>query len=324
MFAYLSIRLLMFGWLIPAFVFACDFCTLYTGVLPQDRMNRLELTYRMSRFSNGLKPLNSNSSVSGSHLRTAHQTSPDAGIPNHERLNEQYQFVEIRYSFFPISRLQMSLHLPYQNYREEEGRNSRERNGFGDFTAFGQYAFVAKEETKYSLKWFAGLGGRVPTGWYYRNPERYADYFFEQGGRGNWGLMLLSTLNYRKGNFGNSTIVNWNWIAARPFGYRPGSILNINQYFFQLINLKYGEIRLLPAANLYMELTEGNRNGAYQVMNTGGISILGGPDVSLYLNRWMIRTGLQLPVYERLNGQQPMNRWRMQIGMAWNFGKEKC
>jgi hypothetical protein len=59
-------------------------------------------------------------------------------------------------------------------------------------------------------------------------------------------------------------------------------------------------------------------------MNTGGISILGGPDVSLYLNRWMIRTGLQLPLYEKLNGQQPINLWRMQISLAWNFGKEKC
>jgi hypothetical protein len=323
MFKYSSFILLLLGCFNPVWIQACDFCTLYTGVLPQDRMNRLEFTFRMSRFSNGLKPDNTAKPVYGSHLRTAHQTGSASGIPDYVRMNEQYRFVEIRYSFFPVSRLQLSLHLPYQSYREGEGIYLRERNGFGDLTAYGQYALLIKDQAQSSLRWFAGLGGRIPTGWYYRHPERYATYFFEQGGRGSWGGMLLTTLNFRKGNFGSSTFVNWNWLASRPFGYRPGSILNINQYLFHLINLKYGETRLVPAANVYMELTEGNRNGDFQVMNTGGLSILAGPDVSLYLNRWMVRTGLQLPVYEKLNGEQPMNRWRMQIGIAINFGKEK-
>ncbi len=302
--------------------FACDFCTLYTGVLPQDRLNRLEFNHRFSRFRLFI-PGNQFNPSGGAALKTGHQSHSTEQAIQDRTVTEDYRFVEIRYSFFPTQKIQVSLNLPWQNYRETDGVNSRERNGFGDLTAFAQYGILLKDRPNTSIRWFAGAGARIPTGWYYRNPIRYAEYFFEQGGRGSTGLMLLTTFNYRINRVGVSSAINWNWLTPRSFQYRPGSILNISQYFFALLNLQKGKIRLVPAWNFYAEFTEANLYRGYSVSNTGGISFLSGPDVSLYLGSWMLRSGLQLPIIEKLNGNQPKNVERVQIGLAWNFGQEK-
>lgn len=302
--------------------YACDFCTLYTGVLPQDRLNRLEINHRFSQFKMFI-PADRLNLHGGTAFKTGHQSHSTEPIPQDRTVTETYRFVEVRYSFFPTRKIQVSMNLPWQNYRETDGTNFRERNGWGDLTAFAQYGLILKEKANSSIRWFAGLGGRVPTGWYYRDSNRYADYFFEQGGRGSTGIMLVSTLNYRVKNLGTTSVVNWNWLSPRSFQYRPGSIMNINQFIFCLVNLKDSKVRLVPALNIYMEMAESNKNRGYSVSNTGGISILGGPDVSLYFNRWMIRSGIQFPFYENFNGIQPQNFWRGQIGMAWNFGNEK-
>ena len=61
--------------------------------------------------------------------------------------------------------------------------------------------------------------------------------------------MLLTTLNYRINRVGFSSAINWNWLTPRSFQYRSGSILNISQYFFALVNLPKGKIRFAPAWN---------------------------------------------------------------------------
>lgn len=318
----LCAALVLIGVMVPYNLLACDFCALYTGVLPQDRLNRLEFNHRISRF-NLFIPGNNKLSTSEGNFKNQHQDHPSQQVLKDRTVIEDYRFLELRYSFFPTKSIQVSIHIPLQNYQEQDGSTIRERNGFGDITAFGQYGIVMRDRPGSSLRWFAGAGGRIPTGWYYRDPERYAEYFFEQGGRGSAGVMLLSTLNFRVKNLGTTSVVNWNWLSPRSFQYRPGSILNINQFIFWLVNLKNTKVRLVPALNIYLEMTEANKNRGYPVSHTGGISILSGPDVSLYFNRWMLRSGIQFPVYENFNGIQPENSWRWQMGMAWNFGNEK-
>ena len=187
--------------------FACDFCTLYTGVLPQDRLNRLEFNHRFSRFRLFIPGKQFNPS-GGTALKTGHQSHSTEQAIQDRTVTEDYLFIEIRYSFFPNPKIQVSLNLPWQNYREIDGVNSRERNGFGDLTAFAQYGILLKDRPKTSIRWFAGVGARIPTGWYYRNPIRYAEYFFEQGGRGSSGFMLLTTFNYRINRVGVSSAIN--------------------------------------------------------------------------------------------------------------------
>lgn len=312
--------LIVMGMLVPVSLLACDFCSHYTGVLPQDKMNRLEFTHRYSRFSHFM-PATAGGTTTASHHRIAHSPESSVPLPLDKTELETFRFVEMRYTVFPLPAWQFSLNLPWQQYRSFDGTTTRERTGFGDLTAIAQYGIRLRDEPSRSLRWFAGGGARIPTGWYYRNPDRYADYFFEQGGRGSAGILLITTLNLRMGNFGTSSFVNWNWLAPRSFQYRPGSVLNFNQYFFWLVNFKSSKVRLVPAANVYMEYMEANVYRDHTVSNTGGVSILTGPDVSLYLNRWMIRSGCQFPVMEKLYGKQPENVWRWQISLGWNFGK---
>lgn len=285
-------------------------------------MNRLEYYHRYSRFSQTFFPPAGQNpgSISG---KMAH--APANGEKSFSGTAEElYRFHEFRYTSFISKAWQLNTGIPWQQYKEERGDDIRRRSGWGDLSSWIQYGLIRKDSLRKSLRWFAGAGLRVPTGWHYRDSARYTEYFFEQGGKGVGGYMLISSLNYRIGKIGITSLINWNYLFRNKHGLRPGSILNASQYVFMILNIKYPDIRLVPAASFYLEFTEGNRADQYQMMNTGGTSVLAGPDVTLYMKRWSIRAAMLMPLYEKMNGSQPLNMIRVQTGISYNFGKNAC
>jgi hypothetical protein len=310
---------------LSASVYACDFCTLYTGVLPQDRLNRFEYYQRYSRFSRILKTDLPVSPAPPIHARTAHVPAGTGQSKSEAASRESYIFHDVRYTFFSGPRLQVSAGIPYQQFREDtEGQAPRIRNGFGDANLFALYGIMVKDSLKKSIRWFAGGGLRLPTGWYYRNSEMYADYFFEQGGTGTMGYLLISSLNYRYRNMGITQMMNVRYHPATSRSYKPGGVLNLSQQFFVMINVRYPDIRLVPSLSLYLEAFDGNRYEGFTVMNTGGFASFAGPDVSIYFNRLSVRAAWVLPIVEKLNGAPFTSESRMQFGIMYTFGKTPC
>jgi len=312
-------------WLVSIQLYACDFCTLYTGVLPQDRLNRLEYYQRYSRFSRTLSGIQNGKSASQAHARTAHVPAGSDFNTSNVKSYESYIFHDLRYSFFVGPKWQFSAGIPYQIFKENiDGETSRSKNGFGDATVFALHGIVVQEALKKSIRWFAGAGLRLPTGWYYRNEQMYTNHFFEQGGTGTMGYVIISSLNFRNKNWGITQMLNARYHPATSRSYKPGAVVNLSHHFFVMVNLRYPDIRLLPSIALYAEAFDGNRNFGYKVMNTGGFASFVGPDVSIYFNRLNLRVAWTMPLVEHLNGAPFQSENRIQIGIMYTFGKQPC
>jgi len=305
-------------------LFACDFCTLYTGVLPQDRLNRFEYYQRYSYFKqNNILSLPGTAPVAQGKL--AH-IAPGSGENNllSQPVKEQYVFHDFRYTFFAGPAWQISAGVPVQKFREIQGESTRVRSGLGETTVWALYGLVRRDTTRTALRWFAGGGFKLPTGWHYRTSRQYEEHFFEQGGTGTPGMLGISSLNFRRRNWGISQLTTWRYSLPNANTYRAGSVLNLSLHTFVIVNVKYPDVRWVPAWAVYIEQAGGNRKEGYQLINTGGMSLLSGPDFTFFMNRWAIRTGCLFPLYEKFNGEQPKNSFRFQMGLMFTFGKNAC
>jgi len=53
--------------------------------------------------------------------------------------------------------------------------------------------------------------------------------------------------------------------------------------------------------------------------NSGGEKILVGPSLLGLYGQWGVEVGVLLPVYQRLNGIQPDEKYRIKIVFTWWF-----
>lgn len=191
---------------------ACDVCSLYAGISPNDYKNTIGFYYR-SRLMSGMYGTPSN----GFHLK--HGNADEKDKYRGKQLKEIYNVYEMRGSLFFKDRFQVMFSLPLvNNYRSVSEYTDFDIWGVGDPVVMFNgiiWATPSVSESKWKHRLIGGAGIKAPLG---KTDKVYIDVPADidiQPGTGSWDYLLNIDYSVRK-------VTGW--------GFQMNYIYRVNTY----------------------------------------------------------------------------------------------
>lgn len=292
---------------------SCDVCALFSGATPNILKNRAGVYFRYRSFS-GL--YNGTSYQKTSHFPDGFPI-PTPGSP--VQVTEQYASSTFygRWFFKPRWNVQMQLPLVYNS--ASIGDYSKSIGGLGDANVMVNAAVVDQADESQSLQVFLGAGIKLPTGAKFSEITDYLEWYELQGTTGSIDALFRADVSWRSNKFGliSSNLFRLN--TADKHEMRFGNFLNMTANAFYLVDLADAKFQLMPAAGAFLESYSGRTLYGEQISDTGGSTLFATASVSLFLNSVAIRTEIQIPVWQDLNGIQMLSNPAGVVDISYNF-----
>lgn len=293
---------------------ACDLCSGFLGINPNYNQHTINMRYRVSSFAGNHSHLTEPGDVSGHQ----HQRS-DAG----KYLHEYFETYEVWARLYPVPKLQLTLSLPYAvNMETDAGQPIAEISGLRDAFALAQYQLVnsvSADSGAFQHRLLLGGGLKLPTGMHDALSNDGTWNPLLQPGTGSLDAMVAATWFARFGRLGMSTDVLFSYNTTNAKDYRFANRLNTTAHLFY--QWKRGNVALMPFSGIYCESAAADHWQDVEQLNTGGTVCFSSSGLELYLNRFSISGTIQLPAYERLNGNQGTNETRYMVGIGYALNK---
>jgi hypothetical protein len=298
--------------------FACDVCGAYMGIIPNERMSFIGVSYRYRSFSGDA--FGGNQQFPSESLRVMHSNSPS----NEPTENfELYRTIDLRGRFFLHPKLQVDFILPYS--RNSEGNTISENtiSGMGDFSIFTAWeVFSRMDGLNYRDRFQVGGGFKLATGDFKNEIEgERADALLQTGTGTNdfFGLIQYSSSYKGFGLFMNTTYkVN----STNSYNERIGNSLNSFLSFFYRIDVN-SNLKILPNIQSSYEYTNGLYINSTLENGTSMNVLMSGVGVDMLYKTIGLNIGAQLPVYEVRVVNEIESRLRCMVNLTWNFNQSK-
>ena len=297
---YLMLKHLLFiGFmLINGSLFACDSCgnsgMSSTGILMGLQNNTFGLQYRFAHFESA---------------------------PNMGSSSDYFHQLDLSGSLFVNPRWKVGLSVPIKyNYRLQQGIR-QPLSGIGDAVVLNTLILFNNKPLKKNRIIYldVGLGVQMPTGNY--NPNIHQEGLPENFnlGKGNWGMLLRSNVQYKKDRFGlvliNAFLANSKTNIDYLFGHQFNSSLSL---FYKI--LEKDDFHITPYIGGSFESI---RTDLYadnnKVHGTGGTGLLGTVGCQVGLSNLVIGAGIQQPIYQSFAQDEVLAKGRLSFDLTILF-----
>lgn len=280
----------------------CDLCGCYLGPDPNFNFNTGGVRYKLRHFS-GIE-------------EKAQQTETDHSGHSHNS-DETYNTYELWGRYYISPRLQLSASMPisYNSIGDETF------SGAGDLQIQGRYQIFNTEvdgDTRFRNRLFLGGGFKFPTGSFNIEDDSGDIVPHFQPGTGSFDFLLLGTYFAKSGGLGIVLDAVYKVNTENRNNYIFGNQFNLNGAF--TYDIIAGSATVIPFAGVYYETAPEDKSNGTEDPNSGGNALFGSFGIDLTAGMFALRINYQAPFTQSLNGEQPLNDYRLVAGASYSFG----
>jgi len=328
---------------------ACDLCTIYLGIQPNDFKNSFSLRHRYSLFereyiNNPLFFNRSNQRVIKGEIIDKHDGEATDAIP----LGKTYTYAEAYNSYDVVANIYLSKKFQINssinfsdNYLKQNDSIIDNIGGIGDLNILLKYQLYNSSKTEDSIltnkflhRLTIGGGVTLPTGNY--NKYTVVDYVTEftpntiigspiieldphlQAGTGSFGYLVLLEYLLKLNSFGINSNISYKLNTTNKNNFRLANRFNVNTSVFTLAKLSK-KIKLMPKLGLSYESSKQDSYNDKPFINSGGEVLFFNYGLNLYINKLGVEFIYYQPIKEYLMGIQPYNKQRIISQLTYYF-----
>ena len=285
---------------------ACDICGCnmsgnYGGIYPQFTKNIVGFRYGFQRFRHPNTDLNFNGTS--------------------RVLRDEFQTYEVWGRFYPHPRIQVFAFIPFKHHVRYESERATEISGVGDISVMANYTFfntADSTEGKWKHALLGGAGVKLPTGKYMARDERGVSLPAQfQMGTGAYTLNLNANYTLRYGNLGINLDYVFRVNGENERTYQFGDQQALSGGVFYTITTP--KAAFLPNLGISYEHYQRDTEFGTIKEQTGGELSLINAGLDVYVDRFFLRTFMQMPIKQNLPLAQPDSDTRINLGIAYTF-----
>jgi len=236
------------------------------------------------------------------------------GNPNDVRIRSDVVLVNLTYGL--ITDLTLGLTAPYVSKERDSAAGDLEDNGVGDVSVSAKYRFLREDRILNSKQMAFILGLQTPTGETADLPERPVWL-----GSGAWSpfAAVAYSERWQLWDLDAGVFYRWNTEGAKDVDASDELVLGVAGAYFPIQMAFPGpEFKVgldLSWVHLFRE-----RIGGKTVSNSGGDLVWVSPFVGYAPRPELVFEGyFGIPAYQRYDGTQLGEDWRVLIGFRWSF-----
>jgi hypothetical protein len=255
----------------PIFSSACDLCSMYLGINPNDFQNSFGLVNRLRVFESTRE---NTTYYTTSYARLNHVSTPTSGERTEiERFKEVYITYDLWARIFVHERWQLNFSASfsdnYQYYNDEVTNNV---SGVGDVVAVAKHLLLNSKSSMDSLKFrhrlVAGGGIKFPTGSFKKKGMTdEVDHHLQSGtGSLDYLLLLEYLIRYQKTGFSGNVVYRIN--SENSNAFRFANRFSYDLSLFQLFDNH--RLKWMPSVGIAFESSERDQYNNERVLGSGG------------------------------------------------------
>ena len=330
--------------------FACDLCTIYLGIQPNDFKNSFSVRHRYRLFE---RDFTKNSMLSFTpsgqrsikgEINNKHNGAAPSNLLDGEtyRYTEKYNSYDVAVNFFLSTKFQLNGSINFSdNYVIQNDSIIDNIGGIGDFNLILKYQIfnsIKKKDTVKSQKIIhrlnLGAGITLPTG----NYNKYSVVDFNttftpntiigepvmdldphlQPGTGAYGYLVILEYLIRSGDFGFNSNYSYKWNSTNKNGFQFADRFNANGTFFMLSKLSK-KVSTMPKLGLSYEYSLHDQSNNEPFIDSGGEVLFLNYGLNLFINKLGLEFTYYNPIKEYLSGNQPFNKRRIISQITYYF-----
>jgi hypothetical protein len=328
---------------------ACDLCTVYLGIQPNDFKNSFSARHRYRLFerdffSSGANNIDNKRRVLNTGISNKHTgiETEDIAVGESIRYKEAYNSYDLSANFYLGTKFQLNSTITFSdNYVYQDDSITNNVGGIGDLNLLLKYQIynsIEKEDTTTKKRIIhritSGFGLSLPTGNFNKasvigfqtefeantllgTPEMEMDAHL-QPGTGSFGyLFLLEYLISYKG-FGLNTNASYKLNGTNKNDFKFADRLNANGTLFYLFNVT-NKIKIMPKTGLSYEYSERDTQNGEPFIGSGGDVLFVNYGLNMFINKIGLELTYYQPTKEYLKDVQPFNKRRLITQLNYYF-----
>jgi hypothetical protein len=318
--------------------FACDLCTIYIGIQPNDYKNSFSIRHRYRSFEKEYYTESYSSNI-GQKIKgiIKDKHSGSSGISGSDTkyfFKESYNSYDIAANIFLSKRLQLNISTYFaDNYIYHNDSIVDNIGGIGDLNLIFKYQLLNSHKTgdtllknKFLHRLSIGSGVTIPTGNY--NKKSIVDFETDfkpniiigtpileldphlQAGTGSFSFLFLMEYYLKFNSIGINMNTSYKINTTNKNEFRFANRFNSNFSFFSFLKLSK-KIKIMPQVGLSYEKSARDVFENEKFIDSGGEVLFSNFGFNLFLNKLMLGVSYYSPIYQQLNGDQPLNKLRL-------------
>ena len=325
---YLS---LFFGaWLCSMPVFACDLCSIYLNLEPNDLKNSIGMNYRYRAFK--YQSINRFSSITNLKHATGENILSESSTQE-----ELFNSYDLWVNYFLHEKWQLNATLTFaDNYYLEDDSTLYNIAGPGDLTVLSKYMFYntkVTDSSDWAVRILGGVGIQIPIGQFNKTyvvapsssakgnvvfgaPYEELDPHM-QAGTGSWDFIFTMEAQIRYKKVGLASNLSYQVNSENSNQFRFANRFNLNSNAFVLLNLK--PFTFAPNIGLSYEFSERDRFQGERFYNSGGEALFLNGGAKTYYKDFALGATYFKPISQSLNDRQLPNDYRYTLDLTYYF-----
>lgn len=329
--------------LLSVYTNACDLCTFYLGINPNDFKSFISLRYQYRQFGKTYTFDANGNQLSG--LRMMHNPNSSIGSNNTRYTSyERYNTYSLSTMIFLTQKWRLNLNLPFaENYVLKNDSIIDKKAGISDVQLVLKYQLYntkTKIDSSNTLKnkiihrLTIGSGIKFPTGKY--NEQSITGFQMEyapntilgspimeldphiQTGTGSIDYIFLMEYLLKFNSFGINSNISYRINNENPNHFRFANRINVNGYLFYLSNFSQS-IRLMPFTGINYESSNRDQLNSLDYKNSGGETTFLANGLKVFVKKFATDLMYSFPIYEYLYDDQLNNMQRFTVNLTYYF-----
>lgn len=286
---------------------ACDICSIYFELTPNDFKSKIGLFYS-HRYLSGY-PIHGNGKKHGGH----------ANAWKDKHVTENYGTFELRGEYFPTRWFSIFASVPIvHNSRTVDGETYANIWGVGDPVLMPKFRVLnTKNEDKPNHRITVAAGIKFPLGSVTKQFEGIEQDLDMQPGTGSWDVLFSTEYLFVVNQFGMNTSISYKVNTENKYGYSYGDNMFSQLDFIYLY--KKGDFRFFPKSGLYFEHGFQDRFMKNQIEDSGGSVLYFSLGFDAYWKGIQFIAMVQPAIAQSYNGLEIPAKVRLRAGINYNF-----
>lgn len=325
------------------FAKACDFCSVYLDINPNDYKNSFTLRHRFRSFTGNNSAIiyNTNARLS-SGARLAHGVNDHNTQTEYYTMQEQYNAYELAANIYLNKKWQVNATMPFaDNYLLKNDSVIDNIGGIGDlqllvkYQLFSSFASV-NDSAKSGLvnRFIVGGGIKLPTGKFNKtsvigynttitpntilgSPITELDPHFQAGtGSVDYIFLLEYLLKWKNFGLNNNTSIKVN--SKNKNNFKFANRINANSSLFYLSEIS-NDFKVMFHTGVTFETSNRDKKDGIDYKNSGGEILFSNVGISFFVYKLELGTTYYTPIHELLYDNQLNNNYRVISNISYYF-----
>lgn len=311
-------------------IFACDLCSIYVNMEPNDLKNSFGINYRSRTFehskTNLTEVLNSNKHAIGNTYTEDYVTQ-----------KEHFISYDLWANYFIKEKWQIFANFSFaDNSYYENDSLLHNVSGIGDITLLLKHITLNSKITDSSkLTYRLQLSGgvNIPVGNFnktyvvtpstsYKGNAVYTQPYQEidphlQAGTGSWGVIGMAEFLIKYYKLGLNTNLSYRTNSTNKNGFQFASRYNTNTSLFYQISAN--KLTIIPLVGISTEFSNRDQLNNQEYLNSGGSSTFFTSGIKLAYKKMAIGATYWSPIRQELRDNQLPNKHRLISNLTYYF-----